>query len=151
MKRTISSKFTLPTKVFALLLAILPITLVLINLFAGRISPVFPTGIIAIVIASAFMMFFIWYYSRFSFVSVDENNLYVSRWFKEVSVPLAEVEDVSLASAFGLVIIRLKPGSNAVSKIVFMPRVEKSAVFSRYQSHPIVDELKTLARKKGAS
>ena len=88
-----------------------------------------------------------WSCVRLKDVSVDENFLYVSNYFKEVSIPLSEIYDVTENVWVNMhpVTIHLKSPSEFGDKIVFMPTVRMFALFS---SHPVVNELKELARSK---
>jgi len=89
--------------------------------------------------------FIYWSCIRLKEVSVDENFLYVSNYLKEVAIPLSEIEDVTENVWINIhpVTIHLKSRSVFGDKIVFMPTVRFFAFFS---SHPVVAELKELAR-----
>lgn len=86
-----------------------------------------------------------WSCVRLKDVSVDENFLYVSNYFKEVSIPLSEIYDVTENVWVNIhpVTIHLKSPSDFGDKIVFMP---KHRVFAFFGSHPVVNQLKKLAR-----
>ena len=91
---------------------------------------------------------FIWWSCvRLKQVSVDNNFLYVSNYIKEIAIPLSEIHDVTENRWVNIhpVTIRLKSSSEFGDKIVFMPTVRFFAFFS---SHPVVSELKELARSK---
>jgi hypothetical protein len=81
-------------------------------------------------------------------VSVDDEFLYVSDYFKEISVPLSEIEDVTQSGWIKnqSVKIHLSPPSEFGDKIAFMPTTR----FFNFGSHPVVDELKQLAEAKKA-
>jgi hypothetical protein len=98
------------------------------------------------VVGSAFIY---WNCIRLKEVSVDENFLYVSNYLKEIAIPLSEIQDVTENVWVNIhpVTIRLNSPSEFGDKIVFMPSVRFFAFFS---SHPVVDELKELARSKGS-
>jgi hypothetical protein len=89
-----------------------------------------------------------WKFIHLKKVSVDENFLYASNYLKEISIPLSEVYDVTENRWLSLnpLTIHLKSPSAFGDQITFMPKV-RLALFS---SHPVVGELKELARAKGA-
>src|ERR1700749_941083 len=91
--------------------------------------------------------FIYWSCIRLKEVSADDNFLYVSNYLKEISIPLSEVYDVTENVWINIhpVTIHLKSPSEFGAKIVFMPEARFFAFFS---SHPVVDELKELARSK---
>ena len=80
-------------------------------------------------------------------VSVDDNFLYVSNYLKEFAIPLSEICDVTENVWINIhpVTIHLKSPSEFGNKIVFMP---KRRMFALFGSHPVVSELKELARVK---
>ena len=80
-------------------------------------------------------------------VSVDDNFLYVSNFLKEISIPLSEIYDVTENVWLNShpVTIHLTSLTEFGDKIVFMP---KTRFFTFFSSHPVVNELKELARSK---
>jgi len=80
-------------------------------------------------------------------VSVDDDFLYVSNYIKEISIPLSNIEDVTENKWINIhpVTIHLKSPSEFGDKIIFMPKVR---VFAFFSSHPVVAELRELARVK---
>lgn len=88
-----------------------------------------------------------WECVRLKEVSVDEEYLYVSNYLKEIAIPLSEILDVTENRWVNLhpVTIHLKSSSEFGDKIVFMPTTR---FFSFFSSHPIVSELKNLARSR---
>lgn len=88
---------------------------------------------------------FYWTGVRLKDVSVDDNFLYVSNYLKEIVLPLSEIYDVTESVWINIhpVTIHLKSPSQFGDKIVFMP---KSRMFALFSSHPVVKELKLLAR-----
>ena len=82
---------------------------------------------------------------RLKEVSVDDGFLYVSNYVKEIVLPLSEIYDVTenLWVNTHPVTIHLKSPSEFGDKITFMPTTRPFAFFS---SHPIVEELKELAK-----
>ena len=99
------------------------------------------------VVGSAFIY---WSSIRLKEVSVDDNFLYVSNYLKEISIPLSDIYDVTENVWVNIhpITIHLKSPSEFGDKIVFMPKTRFFALFS---SHPVVKELKVLARKNMAA
>jgi len=93
--------------------------------------------------------FLYWTCMRLKEVSVDDNFLYVSNYLKEIAIPLSEIQDVTENVWVNLhpVTIHLRSSSEFGDKIVFMPTAR---VFAFFSSHPVVKELKELARSSTA-
>jgi hypothetical protein len=91
-----------------------------------------------------------WSSIRLKDVSVDDNFLYVSNYLKEVVIPLSDIRDVTENRWINIhpVTIHLKSPSEFGDKIIFMP---KTRLFAFFSSHPVVKELKVLARKNMAA
>jgi hypothetical protein len=96
------------------------------------------------IVGSAFIY---WSCVRLKEVSVDDNFLYVSNYLKEIAIPLSEIDDVTENVWVNIhpVTIHLRSPSEFGDKIVFMPTVRFFAFFS---SHPVINELKALARSR---
>jgi len=92
-------------------------------------------------------IFIYWSCIRLKEVRVDDDFLYVSNYLKEITIPLSEIFDVreNIWVNIHPVTIQLKSPSEFGDKIVFMPTVRFFGLFS---SHPVVSELKELARAK---
>lgn len=146
MKRNLSSKWTLPTKIFNFVVAILPlIALPAAYREFGQNGLLLKILIISLIVA--WSLFFLWINFRLKFLSVDETNLYVSRLWREKAIPLSEVEDVRLTTiGFIWVGIYFKTKTDFGKKIFFMPKLVKEFLSSFQRYHPIVDELKNLAK-----
>ncbi|HEV7904009.1 MAG TPA: hypothetical protein VGO96_09220 [Pyrinomonadaceae bacterium] len=88
----------------------------------------------------------LWSCVRLKKVSVDENFLYVSNYLKEISIPLSDIYDVTENIWVNIhpVTIHLRSPSDFGHKIYFMPQ----AKFTFFSSHPVVKELKEMARAK---
>ena len=82
--------------------------------------------------------------ARLKYVSVDDDFLYASNYFREIVIPLRDIYDVTENVWLKLhpVTVHLKHPSEFGDKIVFMPKTR----FSFFSSHPVVKELKQLAR-----
>jgi hypothetical protein len=91
----------------------------------------------------------LWSCVRLKKVSVDENFLYVSNYLKEISIPLSDIYDVTENVWLNIhpVTIHLKSPSAFGRKISFMPQ----AKFTFFSSHPVVEELKEMARSRQAA
>ena len=100
--------------------------------------------LIAWVAATAFIF---WNCVRLKKVSVDDDFLYVSNYLKEISIPLSDIYDVTENVWLGAhpVTIHLRAPSEFGDKIVFMPTAR---FFPFFSSHPVVSELKDLAKSK---
>lgn len=147
MRRTISSPFT------AIMKIIFPA--VWVPLFGlGVLLAFFGTGkngtgyegyyVLAAWVAG--IVFIFWYGVRLKYVSVDENNLYVSNFLREIPIPLADIYNVTENIWLNIhpVTIHLKTPSAFGRKIMFMPTTGNPW----YTPHPIVEELKSMAAAK---
>lgn len=146
MKRNISSKWTLPTKIFNFVITILPLVfLPAAYREFGQDSLLLQILTVSLIVSWSLFFLFINY--RLKFVSVDENNLYVSRLIRETAIPLSEVEDVRLTTiGFIWVGVYFKTETDFGKKIFFMPMIVKEFLSSFQRFHPVVEELKDLAK-----
>jgi hypothetical protein len=110
-------------------------------------SPDDPPKWVFLFIWIAGSVFICWGSVRFKEVSVDEEYLYVSNYIKEITIPLTEIRDVTENRWLNThpVTIHLKSPSEFGDKILFMPTIRFFALFS---SHPVVSELKRLAKSR---
>jgi hypothetical protein len=144
MKRRISSLYTPLMKLLPVPFIMGVLVLIVISILGHKL-PVFPDGLIALSFTLAVLGFFSWHSSRLKFVGLDDDNLYVSGWFTGSVIPLSEVEDVYYFGGVGLVFVRLKSESYFGYTIAFMP------TWGLYiNSHPIVEELRGLAKEASA-
>ena len=88
--------------------------------------------------------FLYWSCIRLKEVSVNDRQLYVSNYRKEITIPLTEISDVTENVWLNIhpVTIHLSSPSEFGSKIVFMPTYRYFVFFG---SHPVVDELKKIS------
>lgn len=91
-----------------------------------------------------------WYYLvgwSTKIVRIDDNNLYVSNFRREITIPIADIESVSdlVFSEPRRVTIKLRRPSEFGSTIVFLA---KYRWYSGLDALPIVDELNRLAAGK---
>lgn len=82
---------------------------------------------------------------KFKKVSLDDNFLYVSNYLKEITIPLSNIADVTEIKWLRghPVTIHLNPASEFGKKITFLSKFRFS-----FKSHPVVTELKELAKIK---
>jgi hypothetical protein len=82
---------------------------------------------------------------RLKRVRVDATNVYVSNYFREATVPLANIRDVTENRLLNWHPVRVHFGepTSFGTSIVFMPRFRW---FSPWGAHPVVAELKKLSR-----
>lgn len=144
MKRTISSAQTFIAKFIAPILFIIVLISLLSDFYKSPknlISLPFPF-LIFIFLCIAFSF---WFSGKMKKVSIDGQNLYISNYLKEISVPLSDIYDVTEIVWLNghPVTIHLKNPTELGSKILFMPKIRMFAFFS---SHPVVSELKESAR-----
>ncbi|HKG62400.1 MAG TPA: hypothetical protein VKB05_21745 [Pyrinomonadaceae bacterium] len=80
------------------------------------------------------------------FVTVDDDFLYASNYLREIAIPLWDIYDVTENVWLNIhpVTVHLKHPSEFGDKIVFMPKTR----FWVFASHPVVKDLKQLARSK---
>ncbi len=148
MKRNLSSKWTLQTKIFNFVAAILPL-IFLSAAYRELGQDSLLLQILTVSLIAIWSLFFLWINFRLKFVSVDENNLYVSRLWREQVIPMSEVEDVRLTTiGFVWVGIYFKSKTAFGKKMFFMPTLVKEFLSSFQRYHPVVEELKNLAKQK---
>ena len=148
MKRRLSSRQTVLTKFIFPAIWIPLVGFVTLSMFLDSFEgPAPPPKWIFLFAWVAGAVFVWWNCVRLKRVSVDDNFLYVSNYLKEIAIPLSDIHDVTENRWFNIhpVTIRLKASSEFGDKIVFMPTTRFFAFFS---SHPVVSELKELARAK---
>jgi hypothetical protein len=114
--------------------------------FAGEVKNA-PPKLMFLLIWILAIAFMYWTCMVLKAVSVDDDFLYVSNYIKEISIPLSNIEDVTENRWINIhpVTIHLKSPSEFGDKIIFMPKVR---VFAFFSSHPVVAELRELARAK---
>ena len=150
MKRTISSALTLYFKV------ILPGLFIwsggiggIGNLFGLSSLPVaWAERFFFLLLLIVFSAFIGWLCLGLKKVKTDGVKLYVSNYFKEIVIPLNAVTDVTENKWINIhpVTIHLKTSTEFGDQIKFMPHVR---LFTFFSSHPIVGELKKLAKING--
>ena len=145
MRRLISSRLTFVQKFISPLVGLL-----IIGSFFGSVLRTEPNIgffvflFVAALIGGAFYFLTTW---PAKVVHIDGENLYVSNYRREITIPLADIDGVSdfILSNPRTVTIKLKKPSEFGDKIVFIAQYRWIVGFD---SHPIVDELTRLAAEK---
>jgi hypothetical protein len=81
-----------------------------------------------------------WSCCRLKRVRIDSRNLFISNYFHEIQVPLAEVEDVTewrWDNTHPVTIHFIRP-TEFGNKVIFMPKLR---MFGFWSSHPVVDQI----------
>ena len=92
---------------------------------------------------------FLWMCAPLKRVRLEEGNLLISNYFKEIQVPLTLVSDVTENRWLNIhpVTIHFKRSTGFGDKITFMPKIR---LFGFFSSHPIVFELRRMAGLRAA-
>jgi hypothetical protein len=151
MKRQISSKITFISKIgvpsfvlFGWATAIF--ALLFDSSKDGQLPIPLPVKILFPAIFFVIFAVLFWLSMRLKAVSIDDNFLYISNYLKEVSVPFSNVRDITELRLRGHpVTIHFKEKTEFGSKITFLPKMR---FFNFASSHPVVSELKELAKIK---
>lgn len=148
MRRKLSSYDTFLIKFVLPAFWMLFVSLMPVGMFLRSVDE--PNGWVFLLAWIAGTVFFLWDAKRLKTVSVDDKFLYASNYLKEIAIPLSDIYDVT--ENFWLnthpVTIHLKSPSEFGDKIVFLP---SRRVFALFSSHPVVFELKRLAKSAGAT
>jgi hypothetical protein len=83
--------------------------------------------------------FFLWLGIQLKRVRIDAQNLYVSQWFREITVPIREISNVTENRWINLhpVTIHFKKVTACGRSVMFMPTIR----LALWSAHPIVAEL----------
>ena len=143
MLRRISSLSTVYTKIVSPLLFPVWMVLFFYLLPVGGVAETAVMGVFFAAIAGAFF----WLHFPLKRVQVDDNNLYISNYLKEITVPLGEIENVTdfILSEPRRVTIHFRNETEFGRKIVFLA---KYRAFAFMDGHPIVDELIQMSVRK---
>ncbi len=150
MKRELSSKLTFAAKIIAPGLWIFFWVVLTLVLLFGVDERTKPPSIYFFVMGIVITTIFYFTIMKYKKVSVDDDFLYASNYLKEIKISLSDISDVTeIVWIRGHpVTIHLKTPSEFGSKITFTP---KSQGFKFFQPHPVVDELKALAKINNAA
>jgi len=149
MSRQISSQLTNVYRISALVTPVFALMILVFISFVSRralLGEMVFFGIFVLLGAGVS----IWFAGRLRDVSIDDNYLYVSRFNSGQRIPLEDISDVTenFWLQYHPVTIHLRSGTPSADKVVFLPTWR---MFTSWSSHPIVDELKELARRKQIS
>jgi len=146
MRRTLSSLQTTPIKIF------LPIIWIILSFIASRLL-FFTQSTDAserriFLFVCAVLTASVWDALRLKVISIDDRNIYILNYTKEISIPLSEILNVTQNrwQRGEHVTIHLQSQSEFGCKIRFLPKVR----FFAFGQHPVVRELKALARNAQA-
>lgn len=91
----------------------------------------------------------LWSCLKLKRVRADTKNLYVSNYFREIEIPFSMIENVTENRWLNVhpVTIHLNAPSEFGRKITFMP---KTRLFGFWTDHPVVEEIKRMARRSRA-
>ena len=145
MKRQLSSKATYFNKIIAPIIILLFFGIVVFGNLLSAKKPPLPIIILLLALWAGFAAVLYFTLMRYMKVDIDDSFLYVSNFVKEIQIPLSEIRDVTeIVWIKGHpVTIHLKNDTEFGRKITFMPQVRALSFFS---SHPVVSELKELAK-----
>lgn len=148
MPQTISSRLTILYKFILPGLFVVGLIMNIADILRGRFY--IPSEAPVVFIIFIFIWWFgfaVWAATKLKKVGLDQDFLYVSDYFNETRIPLRDIYDVTEFRWVNIhpVTIHLKKPSEFGDKIVFAPPYRH---FGFFTSHPIVEELKELARSK---
>ena len=152
MPKRISSKLTFYSKFVSPILVVLWLPIFAYFLWNSNPSIVWSSGTILFSIAVPLIAISVavFFGMRLKKVSVDDDNLYVSDYRIEITIPIREIENISefYLSEPRLVTITLRSPSEFGQKIKFIATYR---LFGTLSSHPVVDELWQLVAAKARS
>ena len=146
MRRRISSLHTFSTKfVVPVVAPVFVLFFFFVEASFGNVSP--ESVVFRIIVLASFFLYFYFISWQIKYVAIDSDNLYVSNYFREITVPIADIDHVTefLLSEPRRITIQLRTPSEFGPKIVFLGTYRGFAFLS---PHPIVDELQSLALRK---
>jgi hypothetical protein len=145
MRRQLSARLTILAKIIMPGLWIFVWSLTTLMMFIGLDERTQSPGFLFFGVGFASIVILYFTVMKYMKVAIDDRFLYVSNYLKEVSIPLSNIQDVTeiIWLRGHPVTIHLKTPSEFGSKITFMPM---SQGFKFFQPHPVVGELKELAK-----
>jgi hypothetical protein len=95
--------------------------------------------------------FILWASAGLKRVRIDERQLYVSNYIREICVPFGEITDVRQNRWLNSrpITIHFRDATEFGGKATFMPKQRIQLLF--WRAHPVVDELKQLAGLEGSA
>jgi hypothetical protein len=147
MPRTISSRLTVLYKFIYPAVSIIVGVFALFQVLRTGFLKGNPLAIIFLPFLALLIGVSLWPMIKLKKVSLDEEFLYASDYLKEIKIPLEDIYDMTENRwiKFHPVTIYLQRPSEFGTKIVFAPTFRMFLFFS---SHPVVEELKQIARSK---
>ena len=90
------------------------------------------------------LIFILWSVTRLKYLAIEDEYLIISNYLKSIKVPIVDIEDVTENIFLNIhpVWITFKTKNMFGKKVMFMPKLK----FLLFESHPIVDDLKFLAK-----
>jgi hypothetical protein len=87
--------------------------------------------------------FILWLSIRIKRICIDASNLYVSKWFREFTIPMKEIAKVTEIRWINAhpVTIHFRDGTGCGGSVMFVPKRS----LGLWRKHPIVAELRQLA------
>jgi hypothetical protein len=152
MRRKLSSGQTFPAKFLFPSVWLLGFSVGTVLLFAGDITD--PQGFApapemkwlflgATLLGAAFLY---WFCMRLKQVEIDEKFLYVSNFFREIQVPLRDIEDVAENRWVNTrpITVEFRRDTDFGTQIIFMP---KTRWWGFWRPHPAVAEIEAAMRR----
>lgn len=147
MPRTISSRLTVLYKFIYPAISVVVGVFVLFRVLRMGFLNGNPILIIFLPFFALLIGVSLWPMIKLKKVGLDKEFLYVSDYLKEIKIPLEDIYDMTENRwiKFHPVTIYLQKPSEFGTKIVFAPTFR---MFIFFTSHPIVEELRQMARSK---
>lgn len=145
MRTKLSSGWTIALKTIAPI-AFSAVTLVVIVSVILFPRESWPDGFGFLLVNLPVTAFVIWWATRLKWVSVDDQNLYIAGWFRELLIPLTDVDNVDEFLGGYPVIVRLKSPSAFGCKILFVPPWVPFLILT-LSTHPITQNLRERVKR----
>lgn len=139
MTRLISSRWTLLYKLLVPFILV-SICIVLLVSLAADPSPSIDAFVVTTLTAAAAAFFCLWGV-RLKRVEVDDHNLYVSNWIREILIPLSEIDSVEALYGGWRVMLVLKTKSRFGRRIFFLAKWQP---FTYSPSGRVIEELRRI-------
>ena len=105
-------------------------------------------GMLFLIVWVAGTLFIYWGCIRLKHVKINQENIYISNYFKTIAVPLSEIKQLSENCFINIhpIWITFHNPTDFGQKIMFMPKFSFNTFI--LLSHPIIDELLTSIKHK---
>ena len=144
MRQVVSSGWTIVYKSLVPLFLVTCSVLVVVSMFYYPPSTPIDVMVGPLVMIGA-TAFFCWFGAKIKQVRIDEHNLYVAGFFKEISIPITAIDSIGGFHNGSPVTLRLKEKSEFGRRIFF---VAKWMPVLPWQAHPIFTQLRELIKEK---